>query len=125
MKTVSPRLAQHLAGDDARPTAGSRAAARLPASRWRLTALSQAHALGHLGALPGIAGCGHGIVGLEPELLAVGFWRELVRDVEVAPKDFLRLAADKTDEVILVDRTAHRDGGLQFGWLGLLSTEGT
>jgi hypothetical protein len=47
-----------------------------------------------------------------------------VRDVEMAPKGFLRLAADKADEVVLVDRTTDRDGRLRFGWLGLLSTEG-
>jgi hypothetical protein len=48
-----------------------------------------------------------------------------VRYAEMAPKDFLLLAADQADEVVIVDRSAHRDGGLRFGWLGLLSTKGT
>jgi hypothetical protein len=62
-------------------TAESRAAARLPGSGCRLQATSQADAPGHLGTLPGVAGRGHGVVGLEPELLAIGLRRELVRDV--------------------------------------------
>jgi hypothetical protein len=94
-----------------------------PASCWRLNALSQAHAPGHLGTLPRVARRGHGIVGLEPELLAIRLWRELVRDVEVAPEGFLLLAADQAREVLFTNRAAHRDGGLQSGWLGLLSTE--
>jgi hypothetical protein len=48
-----------------------------------------------------------------------------VRDVEVASKGFLLLAADQADEVVIVDRAAHRDGGLRFDRLGRLSTEGT
>ena len=102
---------------------GSRAAARLLASWWRLHAASQADALGHLGTLPRVARRRHGVVGLEPELLAVRLRRELVRDVEMAPKDSLVLAADQADQVIVPDRAAHRDGGLRSGWLSLLSTE--
>jgi hypothetical protein len=108
----------------ASPSKGSRAVARPPASRWRLNTLSKADALGRLGALPGVAGRGHGIVGLEPELLAVGFRRELVRNAEMAPKGFLLLAANQTGEVFVSNRAAHSDGGLRLGWLGLLSTEG-
>jgi hypothetical protein len=51
--------------------------------------------------------------------------RELVRDVEMAPKRSLSLATDKADEVIVLNRSGHRDGGLRLGWLGLLSTEST
>ena len=69
---------------------------------------------------------GHWIVGPEPELLAVRLRRELVPDVEMASKNFLRLAADQADEVVIVDRPARRDSGLRFGRRRLadLSTEG-
>ena len=43
----------------------------------------------------------------------------------MTPKGFLLLAADQADEVILLDRAAHRHSGLRFGRLGLLSAEGT
>jgi hypothetical protein len=48
-----------------------------------------------------------------------------VRDIEMAPEDFLLLAADQADEVIVLDRPAHRHGGVRFNrsWLGLLPTE--
>jgi hypothetical protein len=72
----------------------------------------------------GVAGCCHGVVGLEPELLAVGFRRELVRDVELAPKCFLLLAADQADEMIVMDRTADWHGRLRRGRLRLRLTEG-
>jgi hypothetical protein len=100
----------------------SLAVLRPPASCWRLSALSQAHALGHLGTLPGVGRRGHGIVGLEPEQLAIRLRRQLVRDVEMAPKNFLLLAADQADEVIVPDRPADGHGGLRFG-LGMLLTE--
>jgi hypothetical protein len=79
----------------------SRAVA-LPGSCW-LNALSQARAPGHLGTLPRVTGCGHGIVGLEPELLAVRLGRESVGDVEVAPQGSVLLAADQADEVVIVN----------------------
>jgi hypothetical protein len=75
------------------------------ASWWRLPATTQAEALGRLGTLPGVAGRGHGVVGLEPEPPAVGLRRELVRDIEMAPKGRVPLAADQADEVILVYRS--------------------
>jgi hypothetical protein len=43
----------------------------------------------------------------------------------MAPKGFLLVATDKADEVVIVDRAAHRDGGFRVDRLGLLSTEGT
>ena len=118
MKTLSDAVAMLPQRKDHAPLRGFRVL-------WALVRdCPEADALGHLGTLPGVAGCGHGIVGLEPELLAVGFRRELVRGVEMAPKDFLLLAADQTGEVVVLDRAAHRDGGLRLGRLGLLSTEG-
>jgi hypothetical protein len=44
-------------------------------------------------------------------------------DVEVAPKSFLLLAADKTREVLVSNRAAHWHGWLRFDRLGLLSAE--
>jgi len=42
----------------------------------------------------------------------------------MAPKGFLLPAADQADEVIVLDRPAHRDSGLRLGRLRLRSTEG-
>ena len=66
-----------------------------------------------------------GVVGLEPELLAVRLRRVLVRDIEMAPKGPAPLAADQADEVILLDRTTHRHRRRRFsrGWPGVLPTE--
>jgi hypothetical protein len=86
-----------------------------------LHALPKANPLGHVGTLPRVAWRSHGVVRLEPEQLAVGLRRELVRDVEMASKDFLLLTAHQADQVILPDRATHGYGGLWFGWLGLLS----
>ena len=44
--------------------------------------------------------------------------------VEMAPQDLLRLAADETREVVVLDRPAHRHGGFRLGRLDLLSTDG-
>jgi len=46
-----------------------------------------------------------------------------MRDLEMATKDSLPLAANQTREVFVLNRAAHRDGGLRFGWLRLLSTD--
>jgi hypothetical protein len=40
-------------------------------------------------------------------------------------KGFLLLVADQADEVVIVERSAHRNGGLRLGWLRLLSSQGT
>ena len=42
----------------------------------------------------------------------------------MAPQDFLLLAANEADEVIIADRAAHRHSRLRLRRLGLLSTEG-
>ena len=46
-------------------------------------------------------------------------------DGEMAPKDFLLLAADQTCQVFVLNLAAHRDGGLRSDWPNLLSTEST
>jgi len=73
-----------------------------------LPATTKAGAPGRLGPLPGVARCHHRVAGLEAKQLAVRLRRELVRDVEMATKGLLLLAADQADQVILLNRPAHR-----------------